>query len=79
MESEVAARVIGPAATGTTASIPGLEGVAVGGPTEGIEVAVARGADVGTVVSGGATTGVATASAPHPETSREQITRIVNT
>jgi len=47
MESEVAARVMGPGATGTTARIPGVEAVAVGWTTVGM--VVARGTDVGAI------------------------------
>jgi hypothetical protein len=52
MESEVAARVPGPGATGTMARIPGGKSVAFGWTTVGIEDAVARGSDVETGVVG---------------------------
>jgi hypothetical protein len=78
MESEVAARVMGPIATGTMARIPGVEGVTVGGTAVGMEVTVARGADVGSGCVGCTTVGVEAAVAPHPDTRRGKITRIVN-
>jgi hypothetical protein len=43
-----------------------------------MEVAVARGAEVGTAVAGWATAGVEAAGAPHPEARREETTRMVN-
>jgi hypothetical protein len=54
-----------------------VEGVAVGGRAVGTEVTVARGTDVGTVVAGWATTGVAAAGAPQPEARRQKITKNV--